>query len=277
MSPSGAAASFRVYEPLAAFPEQIRERYALTDGSVPSRVDVASRERAAMTRAAIRPTLKIPPSWEEAYLLVEDGLTKACPWDLQVRVWAAYEEMAATLPAMIAESFVPPREAVAAAAGLAALRAEGGRAALAHVQTSTWAVPLRWFLAFEPGERHVVAEPGPGGARELTYRTSMAAARRRLSRALAVIRRTIPDGGVAAEVTGLARWLEDFHPFSTLELDYGDLARLMDAESLRSDTSAADAAEALASLAEGDGDGAARAYVRALVRWRELAGTAVAN
>ena len=42
----------------------------------------------------------------------------------------------------------------------------------------------------------------------------------------------------------MARWLEEFHPHSLVELDYGGLVHLMDDETLQADESVAELAAA---------------------------------
>ena len=61
----------------------------------------------------------------------------------------------------------------------------------------------------------------------------MSRARRRLARALAVLRPSVDDHAVIAGVEDLGRWLEEFHPRSVVELDYGDLVHLLDDAELR--------------------------------------------
>jgi hypothetical protein len=95
----------------------------------------------------------------------------------------------------------------------------------AHVLTSSWHVPLRWFVLVDPKEREVqlgsLAEPGDGAGdragaagtrrrtgRTLVYRTPMSRARRRVARALDVLRRTVEDGvgHLPASRTWAAGW-----------------------------------------------------------------------
>ena len=106
--------------------------------------------------------------------------------------------------------------------------------------------------------------------RTLTYATPMAQARRRVARALSVLRRTLPNAPSVAGLEDVGRWLEEFHPHSRVELDYGGLVDLLGDEELRSETSVADIAEALAGLAEGDGEKAMGAYERLMARLRRL-------
>ena len=55
-----------------------------------------------------------------------------------------------------------------------------------------------------------------------------AQAERRVARALSVLRTAVQDESVTAGVEELGRWLEEFHPRSLVELDYGGLVHLLD-------------------------------------------------
>jgi hypothetical protein len=108
------------------------------------------------------------------------------------------------------------------------------------------------------------------GQRSLRYVTAMSGARRRVARALSLLRRRLPEAPTVAGLEQLGRWLEQFHPHSRVELDYGGLVALMDDEALRSDTSVADLAESLVALGEERAEEALAAYERVLSRWRPL-------
>jgi hypothetical protein len=137
-------------------------------------------------------------------------------------------------------------------------------------------------------ERQVrLAPPGSGSGggtsvdrlagRGLVYRTAMSRARRRTARALAVLRRTVEDGDVAAGLEDLGRWLEEFHPRSLVELDYGGLVHLLDDSALAQDESARDVATALAALGSGDAAAATEAYTRVTARMKALQAVESAN
>jgi hypothetical protein len=70
-----------------------------------------------------------------------------------------------------------------------------------------------------------------------------------------------------AELEELARWLEEFHSRSWVELDYAGLAHLMGADWLRTDRSVADVGAALTAVAAGDKDSAAAVYETLVERW----------
>jgi hypothetical protein len=98
----------------------------------------------------------------------------------------------------------------------------------------------------------------------------MVDARRRVARALRVLRRAVEDGAMTAAVEDLGRWLEEWHPRAQVELDYGGLVHLVDDDRLRADQSSADVAGAMTALAEGDTRSAARAYRRLAERWEAV-------
>ncbi len=53
------------------------------------------------------------------------------------------------------------------------------------------------------------------------------------------------------DVEDMARWLEEFHPHSLVELDYGGLVHLMDDDALQADQSVAELSAALTGLDTG--------------------------
>lgn len=209
------------------------------------------------------------PGAEQAFTQLVDGLLYVCPWRLQVRVWEAAQEFRAGLPRLLADAFIPAAAAERAEAALEHVRLRGVEIKV-PVRCSTWTVPLPWLAVFDPGERALVIGRGRAVERTLTYATPMAQARRRVARALSVLRRTLPNAPSVAGLEDVGRWLEEFHPHSRVELDYGGLVDLLGAEELRSETSVADIAEALAGLAEGDGEKAMGAYERLMARLRRL-------
>ncbi|MGH3322583.1 MAG: hypothetical protein ACRDN9_20890, partial [Streptosporangiaceae bacterium] len=194
----------RVYEPLTAFPEPERSAwvaYAAED----DRADRASvldveHERALRRVVAAPPIIAPERESSEAYVRRAGGATYVCPLQTRLRSWLALGELKARLPEKVIAAFVPP--AVAEEVTLDFERwQERHRDERARILTSTWHVPLQWFVPFDPGERLLVLG-GPGEVpyegtgpataaptRTLVYVTSMAQARRRVGRALAVIRR----------------------------------------------------------------------------------------
>ena len=274
-------AQLRVYEPLAAFPAGEREHWQAyaSSGAAPSPERGPLLERAAGLRALLGvPAPSLPDVTEQAYVTQLDGVTLICPWRTRVRACEAVDELREELPAMLVRALLTRPVMDAAQEELATWRQEHPELRV-HVRSSTWQVPLTWFVLVDAEERQVSpGAPGPGAGappgrrtgRRLAYRTPMSRARRRVARALAVLRRTVDDAAATAGVEQLGRWLEEFHPRSLVELDYGALVHLLDDDALQEDQSAADVAAALAALGEGKGEQAAEAYGRVTSRMKAL-------
>ena len=264
----GNTAQLRVYEPMAAFSPAERgrwERYAEATRLEGVGLDAARAEHSSALAAAVRPTLAVPE--EHALLRTYDGLSFVCPLDTQRRIWEAVIEFRTGLAEVIADAFVPRALADDAETQLAAWR-EDTQARPPHVVSATWQVPLHWFLLVDADERELVLGAGrEDPERSLRYPTTMAAARRRSARALNALQKAIPESPTVKGLDLVARWLEEFHPHSRVELDYGDLVHLVPEGFLESDTSVADIAEGLDKLTAGDLPGAAAAHERVVRRW----------
>jgi hypothetical protein len=279
------AASLRVYEPLAAFEGaelEHWERYVAAGAQLPP-ASACALECGAVAAAMVH--RRLPVVGEHAHVLEVDGVTLVSPWRTTVRAQEALLDFCAELPDVVADAFVPRALVEQTEVDLDRHRAERGVVTV-HARTCTWQVPLRWFVLVDAQEREVsLGEPGdPTGAvvkhragRSLVYRTPMSRARRRVARALAVLRAAVPEGGVQEEVADLGRWLEEFHPRSLVELDYGGLVHLLDDAELTQDESARDLAHALDRLAAGDAAEAAAAYSRMMARMRALQAVESAN
>jgi hypothetical protein len=172
----------------------------------------------------------------------------------------------------------------------------------------TWFVPFapaeRWLVLGATGERESSRPATASATRTLIYATTMAQARRRVARALGTVRRIpgtaqapreAPEGRapgqpssvpgakasqgapptaalvrISAALEEVGRWLEEFHPHSLVELDYGGLVQLLDDDALRADQSVAEVSAAVSALASREFELAAAMYQRLRARWREL-------
>jgi hypothetical protein len=280
------AASLRVYEPLRAFPEPERAQWTeyVASGQGYDPLTGAAVEHAAGIAAiiAVPPTGAPEEETELAFVRRHDGVPYVCPARTRLRSWQALSEFRASLPEVVAGAFVPLAVIENAENALEKWLAEHPELR-SHVQTVTYQMPLRWLLLVEPSERELVlgprfdqAAPDADGQavevpederRRCVFVTTMAQARRRAARALNVVRRTIEDGPVVAGVEGVARWLEEFHPHSLVELDYGGLVHLFDDDELEDDESPALVAQALKSLEAGDTEAAGEAYELVMAHW----------
>ena len=300
------AAYLRVYQPLAAFPEPERSAwstYVAADGR-PDRVTATNSEHTEALRRLIAVPPIVVPAREsgEAYVRRAEGVTYVCPWQTRLRSWLALDGLPDGLPPGLAEAFMPREVADQAQRDFQEWQRARGGTPRPFIQTSTWNVPMTWFVPFDAGERWLVlgdteddaeAESDEEGeadggrdatgattaatTRTLVYATAMAQARRRVARALAVVRRHLGDNSLIGEIEEIGRWLEEFHPHSLVELDYGGLVHLLDDEALRGDQSVAEVSAALTGLETGKSELALGMYKRVVTRWRAVQALESAN
>ncbi len=246
----------RVYEPASA----VRP----AGGPAPRAVDPVAEPAAAFQRLIATPPVLAPADGDAAYVLTAGDQEFWCPVDERHRCWEALRRAGGDGAGLLALSFGR------AQVGDATDAYEAWRAArpwaVPHVLTSAWHVPLRWFVLFEPAERRAVAGPEPS----VVYRTTMSAARRRLSKAHALLRRRAPDERLTEAVRDLGAWINEFHPRGVVELDHGGLVRLLGFPRVRRDDSVAQVAAFLAALDEGRDTEAWTGYRVLLDRWRRV-------
>jgi hypothetical protein len=290
------AAYLRIYEPVTAFHEPDRSRWVAYAASPtrPRRRDSLMVEHAeALRRTITAPQIVVPEQESEhAYIRHADGTTYVCPWQTRLRCLLAYGRMlsatGAPLPGTV--TITEDDHAVAALARLE----DGGTVPRLHILASVWTVPLAWFVPFAAAERWLaLGSPGdrPSVAatasvtRALVYTTAMSRARRRVARALATVRSAAADYEDDAweplrtetELAEVGRWLEEFHPYSLVELDYGGLVHLLSDDALCGDQSVAEISAAIEGVAKGECELAVAMYKRAHTRWRAFAEFELAN
>ncbi|KOG86217.1 hypothetical protein ADK38_32265 [Streptomyces varsoviensis] len=256
-------AYLRVYEPLAAFPEPERghwARYARRE-TLPSAQDELRRSLADLLPT---PPVAVPVHESgDAFVAVVDGVTCVCPWRTRLRGWQALEGLTDQLPGLVLDAALPPVVRRQAEADYERWL-ERNPDARPWIKTATWHVPVRWFVLFAAEEREY--DKGDEGL-VLRYRTPMVEARRRVARALRTLKDSLEEGPLIDGVVEVGRWLEEFHPRSLVELDYGGLVHVVPEADLADDRSVEDVAEGLTALREGDGAGAGAAYERLTERW----------
>ena len=103
------------------------------------------------------PPAALPEVGEHALVTEVDGVTLVCPWRTRVRACEALGEFRSELPDEIADAFVPRVVADAAQDELDQWRVDHADLHT-HVLSSTWQVPLRWFLLVDP--RRARGQPG---------------------------------------------------------------------------------------------------------------------
>ncbi len=271
--PANFAAYLRVYEPLTAFDRerQLYWRRYVREGRAVAPSDGPGRQRTVVLEALGAGWTRLPDLPDEAYVLETDETLLICPWNLRVRVAEAALSARDGVPAVLADAFVPP-----VLAGLARGVVDDWRSGAkvlergmprVHEQLSTWGVPLRWFVFVDLSERELIVRPE---RRALRYRTEISKARRRAHRAHSVLRKSLGDAAITEAVEEGTRWLEEFHPRSLVELDYGGLVSLLSDDELKKDDSPDLVATGLAGLSRGDADAATAAYEQLVTRWRAV-------
>ncbi|MEU7581932.1 hypothetical protein AB0B50_30565 [Streptomyces sp. NPDC041068] len=270
------ASYLRVYEPLAAFPQPERDhwtRYARRR-DLPSYQDELRRSLADLV-----PTPPVPVPVHEssdAFVVEVDGVLCVCPWRTRLRGWQAMGELAERLPMPVLDAVLPPVLRRQTTADYEEWLA-GNPDARPWIRTSTWQVPLHWFVLVADEERSYERDEKAGAPPVLRYRTPMVQARRRVARGLKALREALDEGPLIDGLVDVGRWLEEFHPRSLVELDYGGLVHAVSAEELDEDHSAADVAEGIEALRNGDGEVAGEAYARLVERWRAVRDLQFAN
>jgi hypothetical protein len=204
-----------------------------------------------------------------------EGVLCVCPWRTRLRGWQALGELAGELPGPVLDAVLPPVVRRQAAQDYERWL-ERNPDARPWIRTATWQVPLNWFVLVSDEEREY--DKGSADlAPVLRYRTPMVQARRRVARALRTLKDTVDEGPLVEGVVDVGRWLEEFHPRSLVELDYGGLVHTLPAGELEDDHSAADVAEGIEALRLGDGAAAGTAYGRLVERWRSVRDRRSAN
>jgi hypothetical protein len=289
------AAYLRIYEPVAAFHEPDRSRWAAYAASTsrPRRRDSLAAEQAdALHRAITAPQCLVPSrESEHAYVRRAGGVTYICPWQTRLRCQLSYRQILSS-PVAALPGLAPPGPEP----GTARPAGDGppGPLARLHILARSWTVPLGWFVPFAGTERWLALGPAGGRSctartasvtRALLYTTPMSRARRRVARGLAALRGLAPDQATAewdpdqaeAELAEIGQWLAGFHPYSLVELDYGGLVQLLSDDALSRDQSAAEIRAAIDGVARGQRELAVAMYQRAHNRWRSVAGYEMAN
>jgi hypothetical protein len=282
--PEPFVAYLRVYEPLSSFESPLREQLAAAIERGPvDPFEAGVREQAVWLRTQASAPPRLLPE-EAADGAVRDVLVLepeevptapsatvgpgplVCPLDLRGR-------SAAALVGFLGDAEIPLRAAAlsepverAKARANAVVSELAGSAV--HVLSSTWTVPLPWFVLVDPTERRVFTEHG---RRRVCWRIAMADARRRVARAHAIGKESIGEEGPTRILRETGRWLERFHPHSAVELDYGGLVQLMSEDDLEADTSAEDVHTIVDAMERGDAEEVGTRYEALRDFWSEFA------
>ncbi|MEU0877771.1 hypothetical protein ABZ345_04160 [Lentzea sp. NPDC005914] len=273
-------AYLRVYEPLSVLdaPLAAKVEKALEAGPV-LRSEVGDRERELWLRSQLGQKLLPGESFDVMTISPAEVPTSdaarvgpgplVCPLDLRARSAAALVGFLATAPPILQDAAldIAPETVRARASAVMAELSAGA----VHVISTTWTVPLPWFSLVEPAQRRVVlASAQDDPERQVSWRVAMADARRRVARALKVVKSSLGEDGPAKILSDTGRWLEHFHPHSAVELDYGGLVQLLEDKDLLEDTSAADVNAIVDALERGDAEEVALRYETLREFWGEL-------
>lgn len=194
-----------------------------------------------------------------------------CPLDVRARSAAALAGFVSTAsPALLAES-VPVSVDRVRAKALEVLGGTESHEHGVHIVSTTWTVPLPWFCLVDPATRRVVVSSRDASERQVSWRIAMADARRRSARAHALATRTFGDEGPTKVLHDTGRWLEQFHPHSAVELDYGGLVQLLNDEQLVNDSSAEDVNAIVEAIEAGDATEMAARFDKLRDFWGQLA------
>ncbi len=271
------AAYLRVYEPLSAFSDAEGRRWAEYAASAgrPRRAGALAAEQAeSLARAIAFPPRPAPErESDHAYVRWSEGTTYICPWQTRLRSWLVLSRLRTAAPSLTRAAF-SAHHADAAVREFARWRSQEYSPRV-YIQASE-----RWLVlgaSSEPGEG---GRATAAGTRTLVYATAMSQARTRVAKALGVIRparsprSAAPWGGdpaaLLAELREVGAWLEEFHPHSLVELDYGGLVHLLDDGALCSDQSVAEVSASISAVAAGEVEFASAMYQRFVRRWRAL-------
>jgi hypothetical protein len=216
--------------------------------------------------------------WEEslrddAFVIQIGGRRYVCPRTARLRMLEGVLAFRNAYQGPTASLLVPEAAAERAARELHRIqdRFPGLRS---HILTSAFAVPLRWFAAFDPTERALV---DVDGVTTIRYRTRVSEALPRLRHTIEVLDTAGFDEVVVDPVEELLAWVEAFAGDAVLELDYGGVAALFSSAELAIDESAADLASSLDALEAEDYDRAGEHYGEAASRWAYAQSLAFAN
>lgn len=264
MWPTPYVASLRVYEPLSAFEPADQLRWQALDASIDSK----KAEQVLALRRLVFP--ESPAGRPDgAHVLDIDGRRYISPWSTATRVWAALDLFKDSMPHSVTKFFISPALEEVIRTGVDLLEDR-----VPHILTETWVVPPRWLSMFMPEER--IRGNDSKGIFSMA-RTKITDAIARTQVAHQTVLRSFGEGPVEQEIEHLLEWLQLFHRDSLVELDYGGLAQMMDAQlraagesGIDADTSIEDVLHSLAGLASGDGQMAGQGYERLVLRWRGI-------
>ncbi|MEX2324364.1 MAG: hypothetical protein WD576_01315 [Nitriliruptoraceae bacterium] len=184
-----------------------------------------------------------------------------CPVEIGLRAATGVIAFLETVPDQLAEVFVTPQRRRWAEQTIAVASRPP------HVLDESWVVPFHWFLAFAPRDRRV-RDHLEGDHVRVIYITQVQLSCRRLEHVSRVLDRAGHDtDDLARGAASLVQWLQAFADEAFVELDYGDVAELFEADELRADDTGARLWEIIQALDRGDTSAAATIYLDVRKQW----------
>ncbi|MDH3248001.1 MAG: hypothetical protein OEQ47_03530 [Acidimicrobiia bacterium] len=208
---------------------------------------------------AVGVALTMERSGDDAYTTEWRGNVYRCPRTPMVRMLEGLLALRAA-SSQLGPPLFPQSTADEARHRLHALKKDGG---VAHILTSAWHVPMRWFVPFAPDQREIVETP----EKHIRYRQLVEDGLGRLDRAIGILERSDIPRAITAEVRELRAWLGDFPASAMVELDYGSVARFFADGELAFDQSVADLWESLDALSSSNWRTAGERYAALVERW----------
>ncbi|CAM5369729.1 putative protein OS=Streptomyces tendae OX=1932 GN=GUR47_22035 PE=4 SV=1 [Streptomyces tendae] len=176
------AAYLRVYEPLAAFPDEERDhwnRYARR----PDRPSYQDELRRSLADLLPTPPVAVPVHESaDAFVAEVDGVVCVCPWRTRLRGWQALDDLAEDFPEPVLDALIPPVVRRQSAQDYERWL-ERNPDARPWIRTATWQVPINWFVLVSDARSGSTTGATASGRRRLVlrYRTPMVQARRRVA------------------------------------------------------------------------------------------------
>ncbi len=201
---------------------------------------------------------------EDAFATTWNGEAYVCPRYPKLRILEGMLAFTTAYP-RFGELMVSEAVVQNAAGELALIKAESPEVR-SYILSSPWHVPLRWFAAFDAGERELV-ETSAGIT--IRYRTSIVEARRRLERAVTVLDNAGFEDGVVQPARDVLHWVSEFAVDAMLELDYGRVVEFFSEGDLALDDSCEDVNASIDALESGNFERAGLRYAAVAGRWAE--------
>ncbi|SEG73284.1 hypothetical protein SAMN04489712_11092 [Thermomonospora echinospora] len=151
------AAYLRIYEPVTAFPEPLRSVWTAyaESGRRSGRAQALVAEHGEAVRRLASAVVAPEAESSHAYVRRAGGMLYICPWETRLRSWLAFARFRDGLPPGLSGAFLPEQRARQASAEFERWKASG-RTLHPHILSSTWHVPLSWFVPFDPAERRLL-------------------------------------------------------------------------------------------------------------------------